>query len=274
GPANGEAPGRQADRLEDGHVSRRILRPREESPGVHRHRGEGGGPAPHRRQEVDRRRVRPRILHLAHGLRGGPQEAAGPGRDLRACALGAQGERLRRCGRDRKLREVRPQLVHLHERPPVGIPRHARPRGWHHLHQRADDRGRGPVAVRRDEGDRAHGHSRGRDDGAGGVHLLEDRLRRLLRPAPEGADRHGKARRRPATGGVGWAVPGRLVLSKTLYSSILYRTIRLCSRKPFFSYTARAGALTSSVMTYITPKPSSRACPTADRTSRVPSPWP
>src|SRR5438445_112730 len=186
--AGGEAPGRKSHRREDGHGSRRIRRPGEEGLGVHRDRQEGGGQAPHGRTEVEGRSVRPRILHLPDGLRGRPQEAPGPRRDLRTCTEPAQGERLRRRGRDRELREVWTQFVDLHERPSVGVPRDARARGRNHIRERADDRGRGPATVRRYEGDGSDRYSGSRDDGARGVHVLEDGLRRLLGSPATGAD--------------------------------------------------------------------------------------
>src|SRR3989475_539866 len=164
------------------------VRPREEGLRGHRHREEGGRQAPHGREEADRGFVRPRVLHLPDGLRGGPKEAPGSRVNLRAGVERPQGERLRRRGRNRELRQVRTQFLDLHERPPVGVPSNARTRSGDYVRERADDRRGGPTAIRGDEGDRADGHAGSGNDGPGGVHVLEDRVRRLLRSPATGAD--------------------------------------------------------------------------------------
>ena len=70
------------------------------------------------------------------------------------------------------------------------LPRDARPRGRHHVHQRRHDRRRGASPVRRHEGD-GQRPPRGGPGGARRVHRVEVDLRRLLRQAPARPDRHG-----------------------------------------------------------------------------------
>ena len=118
---------------------------------------------------------------------------------VRAGARGARGGRPRRGRRRRQQRRVRPVGRRLHprhrHRPAAG----RRHRHRHRLRERPDDRRRDPAAVRRHQAHRQR-LPRGRHPGHRAVQPGQDRLRRLLGPPAEGADRQPHPlddRRRP-----------------------------------------------------------------------------
>ena len=109
-----------------------------------------------------------------------PGDADRPGGDLRADRRCHQGGRLRRGDPRLERDQVRALVLDLHPRREQGLPRHARPAGGNHLHQRRDDRRRGASAVRRHEGHRQR-PPRGGPGRARRLHRVEVDLRRLLR---------------------------------------------------------------------------------------------
>ena len=96
------------------------------------------------------------------------RDAHRAGRDLRPRAERRQGVVVRGGRGGRQRRQVRPLLVHLHQRRARVLPRDARPGGGHHLHQRPHHRRRGAHAVWRRQGHRQR-PPRGR---LGGFRLL------------------------------------------------------------------------------------------------------
>ena len=117
------------------------------------------------------------------GMRVAQEEIFGPTTALIPRARRRRGDPRRELGR------VRAVVVDLHRRREHGLPGHARPRHRDHVHQRRHDRRRGAPAVRRHEGDRQR-PPRGGPGRARRLHGVEVDLRRLLREAPERADRH------------------------------------------------------------------------------------
>ena len=105
-----------------------------------------------------------------------------PGGDLRAGPVGHPRRRLRRGDARAQPDPLRPLVEHLHPRREHGLPRDARLRDRHRLHQRRDDRGGGPPPVRWLEGDRQR-PPRGGPRRARHLHRMEVDLRRLLRDA-------------------------------------------------------------------------------------------
>ena len=110
------------------------------------------------------------------------------GGDLRADALPHPLPRRGRGDPHLERDRVRALLVDLHARRQPRLPRDARSRGRHHVHQRRHHRRGGAPPVRRDEGDRQRA-SRGGPGRARRVHGMEVRVRRLLRNPAAGADR-------------------------------------------------------------------------------------
>src|SRR5207247_8769812 len=86
-------------------------------------------------------------------------------------------------------RRVRPLVLDLLERRQQRLPRDARPEHGYHLHQRRHDRRRGSPPVRRHEAHRQR-PPRGRSGRTRRLHGVEGELRRLLREAAAGPDRH------------------------------------------------------------------------------------
>ena len=159
-----------------------------------------GREAPHRRRGRVRQRprhgfyYRPTIFgDVEPGMRIAQEEIFGPTTAL------IPVDSLRRGGARRERRQVRALVVDLHARRQPRVPRDARPRDRHHVHQRGHDRRRGAPAVRRHEGHRQR-PPRGRAGGARRLHGVEVDLRRLLRQAAARADRQhvwraGRSRR-------------------------------------------------------------------------------
>ena len=152
-----------------------------EDPLVHEDRQRRGRAPAHRRRGRDRGRPRQGLLLPPDDLRRRRRaDAHRAGGDLRADDRADQGARLRRGDPRLERNQVRALVVDLHARREQGVPRDARPRRRHHVHQRRHDRRRGAPSVRRDEG---HGQRapRGGAGCARRLHRMEVDLRRLLR---------------------------------------------------------------------------------------------
>jgi len=89
---------------------------------LHRHRGQGRGEIDLWRQETERGGLRKRIFHRAHSFRGEPRPSNHQGGDLRSCALGDQGRKLRGGYTRGERRGLRAFLFDLHERHQQGQP--------------------------------------------------------------------------------------------------------------------------------------------------------
>ena len=107
---------------------------------------------------------------------------------VRPGALGDRGRRSRRGHRRREPRRVRAVGRRLQPRHRDLPARRRAHRHRHRLRERADDRRRDPAAVRRHEAHRQR-LPRGRRPRHRAVQPGQDRLRRLLGPAPAGPDR-------------------------------------------------------------------------------------
>ncbi len=124
-----------------------------EDPLLHRDRQGRGREAPHRRRGRERRRPRQGLLLPADRVRGRrPADADRAGGDLRPDHRAHPGGGPRRGDPGLERDQVRPLILDLHAGRERRLPRDARPRGGHHVHQRRHDRRRGASPVRRHEG--------------------------------------------------------------------------------------------------------------------------
>ena len=152
-----------------------------------------GREAPHRRRDRHRRRprkgfyYRPTIFaDVEPQMRIAQEEIFGPTTALIPVARLRRGDPRRERDRATASRRRSSRATS------TGVPRDARPRRRHHVHQRRHDRRRDAPAVRRHEGHRQR-PPRGGPGGARRLHRVEVDLRRLLRQAAARADRQRRA---------------------------------------------------------------------------------